>query len=925
MLVFVGCLTLSNPLFAQKASVKGRTVDSAQKKGLPYSTLSLIDAKDSSLVSINMADSSGSFSIQMDNPGDFLLSASHTGFMPLWKRVQLRKGETLDLENLRLRPVDTMVDITVTVRRPPVEIKDDVIEFNTEHFKTPPNALVEDMLKRMPGMTVDRNGMVRFNGKPVRRLMVNGKEIFSGNPTIATQNLNADWVDKVQVYERKSDRSQFTGLDDGYTETTVNLVLKKDKHRAIFGRASAGTGTNRRFEAHTNLNRFDNNRQLSLIGMGNNTDKNGFAMTELLSFNTELQKNLLNGTSGSFMVSSDELGLPVAGMGNKQGISKTFAGGLNINESWKKKTDFNASLLTSDIETKIESELLRKNLVPRDQFDYSSISTSERSTRQQRFKATIDHRMDSFNSIRITPQLSFQQDRQTALTRFASSSDDGLPLNEGSTENASQSGRMALNNDILFRKRFARQGRTLSSSINMGYSLTGTERSLATDNTFFSQGLSVLDTTVMQNNEAEGIFRSFQGSATYTEKVGRRILMELTGYHNRATGNSELNTMDYNGQTGKYDLPNTPLTNSFGMRQTANGGTLRFRGNFQKGSAGLSASVQEAGMTSEDRSSGTVVRHSFTDLLPTANLRYRFSSKASAILNYNSSTRMPSARQLQPVADVSDPLNVYKGNPDLRRSYVHTLNATFNDFNFARGRNLFAFASLNRIDDAIVQSDLVDAGGRRVSTSVNADGVINAFANLNSGISWKKLKSNIGVGIGVNYSRAMSFVNGNRNELRNLSLAPSLTWAFTLEDRLMLFASARWNFSKASYSLQPSLDNRFIQHTYTLEMTNQLPAGITLNNTLAYTMSSGLQQGFDTDVPLWSASFSKSLLKNDRGELKLTATDILNRNAGIGRTANHNFVEDMRYNVLKRYFLVSFLFVLNKNGKTPGVVLRSQN
>jgi hypothetical protein len=197
---------------------------------------------------------------------------------------------------------------------------------------------------------------------------------------------------------------------------------------------------------------------------------------------------------------------------------------------------------------------------------------------------------------------------------------------------------------------------------------------------------------------------------------------------------------------------------------------------------------------------------------------------------------------------------------------------------------------------------------------------MNAFANINTGWSVRRLKSNITLGIGINHNESLAYINGLKNEMSNQAISPSLNWNFTLENKLLVYASARWNITKASYSLNPSLNNTFLQQAYTLEMTNYFPSNINLTNNMTYTVNSGRAAGYNTKIPYWTASVSKSFLKNKRGEVKLTALDILNQNEGINRTATQQFVEDTRYNVLRRYFMLSFLYILNKSGKNTGAV-----
>lgn len=907
--LFLVSLIISLSLNAQQQTISGKIFSLTHKTPLAYSTVSLVNNKDSSILFVTTSDTTGRFSIPVFTIGNLSISISYTGYIPIWKDIFINKGQSLSLDTLFLREISLMDSIVITAKRPPVEFNNDTIQFNTENFKTPPNAVVEDMLKRMPGFTVDNDGTVRFNGKIQRKLTVNGKDFFTGNPKIATQNLNADWIDKVQVYERKSDKAQFTGMDDGQTESTINLVLKKDKLKAIFGRASVAGGNNERFDAQTTINQFNKDKQRSFIGMSNNVNKQGFALSDMLTFNQSSMQS-------SGLINAGDFGLPIADMGlQQQGVANTYAGGLNINESWKKKTDLNASLQMSNIQLLTEKNTLRNNLFPGNNFTYEAETQNEKSTKQQRFNATIDHKFDSFHSVRITPQITLQQELNESQNNFTTYSTDNLSLNNGFTERTINTNRMSFNNNILLRKRFRKKGRTLSSIIIFGYNDDRSTGELLTENRFYTFGIPSRDSLFNQMNNSSFQSSQFNSSLTFTEQVGKRTLMELTGYYNTSHGSSDRQTLDFNNQSRKFDIPNTILSNVFNIKQDASGSTLRFRSNFKKINTGIAATVQKSILNSGNKTFQNSISQSFTDILPTVNMSYTINTKTNISINYSTNTLIPSNTQLQPVADISDPLNIYKGNPDLKRSYMQSITANLTNINLSRARNIFLMTSINKTNNAIVQSDIIDENGRRITTPVNTDDVINAFANMNAGLGIRKLKSNLSVGFGINHNETFTFINGLKNKLTNQSISPSLNWNFTLEKKLLIYMSARWNVNKASYSLQPSLNNRFLQQAYTVEMTNYFPTNIFLKNNLTYTINSGRASGFNTKIPYWTASISKSFLKNNRGELKLTALDVLNKNIGVNRIANQQFVEDTRYNVLKRYFMLSLLYILNKSGK----------
>lgn len=912
---------------ADQTSVRGVVYDSSYQRGLAYATVSVVTIKDSTLVSFVRADSLGYFHIHSLAKGKYFLSASYVGYVPVWQQVELKTGQELNIGKLLMTDLAKAGNVTVTARRAPVTINNDTVEFNAENFKTAPNAVVEDMLKKMPGVTVDNDGTVRVNGQRINRILVNGKEFFTGDPHMATKNLDADAVDKVQVFDKKSDRSTFTGVDDGQSEKAINLKLKKDRNNALFGRVTAGGGTKERFDGQTNLNQFNGDRQFSALGMANNTNRQGFSMSDVMNFTGDLARGMRNGGGGITIRvgSNDDNGLPVTGLGqNQQGVARTAAGGVNYNDNWRNKTDVNTSVMLSDVHLLTDKSTNRENLSTGNGFNYQSASNSIKDNKQQRWNAAVDHKIDSFTSVKFTPRVTAQQNDSRAHSNYSSVDNKGVLLNTGLTESRTHAEALNLSGTALYRQRMKKKGRTLSATITYTYNNSKQNGDLYTRNTSYAGGIPAKDSIVNQKNTRDATTRNLATNIIYTEPVGKRSLLEAGVFYNTNSGVSNRKTFDYNGGSGKYDQFNNQLSNDFTSHYNFGGASLAFRSNQRKVNYTIGTSWQAAVLESADNTNGNRLRQSFTDLLPNASLQWKIGSTRNLNLNFSTSVTQPSTVQLQPLKDVSDPLNTYTGNPDLQRSYTQSVSLNYFSSNLYTQRSFFAFLTATKTDRAIVNSDVIQ-NGLRATQPVNADGVYFLFGNLNTGFVIKPLKSRLEVGIGTNYSRNIAFINQLRNTIENMSVGPNLGWNYSLEGRVDIQANARLNISKASYSLQPQLNSNYLQQVYALDMTNYLPWALVLNNSFNYTINSGRASGYNTQVPYWNASLAKSFLENNRGELKLSALDLLNRNIGVSRNANQNYIEDTRYNVLQRYFLLSFTYRLNKasTSSRPNVAIRT--
>ncbi len=914
---------------AQKnAIVKGVVYDTLSKKGLAFSTVSLVNAKDSVLVNFTKADSLGRFQLKQVTKGKYLLSTSYVGFLPVWKAITVNDETEIDLGNIALTDVNTS-NVTVTAKRPPVVINGDTLEFNSENFKTQPNAVVEDLLKKLPGVTVDADGTVRVNGQRVSRVFVNGKDFFNGDPKMATKNLDADAIDKVQVFDKKSDRAEFTGIDDGNSQKAINLKLKKDRNNAVFGKVAAGAGDDKRFDAQSNINKFKGEEQMSFLGMGNNTNRQGFSIGDVLNFTGELSRGMRTGGGGVTIRtggSDDNNGLPVTGLGqNQQGIAQTFAGGLNYNNNWKKKTDFNASGMLSDINLQTDRSTNRQFLFPGNNYNYVSESNSNRIIRQQRVNMAIDHKIDSFSSLRITPVLSFQQQNSKSYSSYASETVGKVLMNEGYNNSTARSNGYNFTNDILFRKKFRKKGRTISATMNLSMNNSNQDGTLNTKNTFYNAGLPPKDSLINQVNSNNALTRGIGGNIAYTEPVGKRSLIEITGFYNSSVGESDRKTYDFNTNSGKHDMLNNNLSNHFKSDYSYTGSSVNFRSNQKKFNYSVGTSLQFAQLKSINQTTATTIQQQFTDLLPSANIQYRFNTFRNLSVNYNTSTQQPSTAQLQPFQNIADPLNIVEGNPDLLRSYQHSLSVNYFASDPATRKNFFGFLSFAVTQNAIVYADSIFVTGVRKSKPINVNGNKFVFGNLNYGFPIKKLKTRIDLSLGINYGRNISLVNGQQNDIDNLAINPGISISYAKDNVIDIHATVGLRINQTQYSLQPQLNTNFLTQQYGVEMTNYLPIGLVMNNNFNYSINTGRADGFNISMPLWNASLAKSFLKNKRAELKLSVQDLLNRNTGLNRTANQNFIEDSRFNVLRRYFLATFTFRLHKSagGGGPNVVIRT--
>ena len=914
--IFISCLLLISYVgFAQNLTIQGSLKDSIANRALNSATVSLVYAKDSSLVSFSRTNEAGVFNFKNVAPGSYLISVSYVGYIPKWVPVLTGTEKTVEMGLIYMNDVNTMSTVTVNARRPPVVINGDSVEFNSENFKTAPNAVVEDLLKKMPGMEVDKAGGITVNGKKVTKVFVNGKEFFTGDPMMATKNLPADAVDKIQVYDRKSDQAMFTGLDDGSEETAINLKLKKDRNKSTFGKLNAGAGTPSVFDAQGNVNVINNEEQFSAIGGANNTNRQNFSGRNIVNFSGGGggRPGAGGGVSVNFSGGSGETDA------NAQGIAETYSiGGNYSNLLNDKKTEFNANLSISDVERNNNSFSKTQNLTPGNAFNRISNSNSIAGNKQQNFGSTIDHKVSDNFSFRFTPSLGLQQTTNYSEDSTQTYLTNGNLLNSNATIASSASDAVNAASTLLLRKKFAKKGRTISSTITQSFN-----RSNSTGNQFTEQ-LSYLnnkltnDSILDQQNTRKGENSSYSANLIYMEPLGKKSLLEFNTYLSKSIGSSSRRIFDRNNATDRYDLLNTRLTNEFNSEYTYSGGGMSYRANQKKYNFSTGVSLQRAVLDGENISAKTKLSQSFQDILPNATFRYNFSQTKNLNLDYRTSTNQPSITQLQPVLDQSNINRQSIGNPDLKRSYVHNLNIRFFSSKILAGKSFFSTLNASTTNNSIVNYDSVLPNRTILTRPVNVNGAYRINGSMNYGFGIKKLKSRLSFGLNAGLNNNISYANGVLNTIVTKSTGPSMTYSYIVDDVIDINLTARYSFSNTNNAVNPTLNTNFLTKVFGADMTNYLPLNIVLNQSFNYAINTGRAEGFNTAIPIWNASFSKFFLKNKRAEIKMSAFDLLNKNIGISRNVSQNQIVDRSYNVISQYFMLSFTYSLQKSGLGGG-------
>ena len=924
---------ISSLLTAQgqkEGSIKGIVKDTAASLPLNDATVTVLLAGDSSLVSFSRTNSNGFFVIRNIGKGGYRLLITHVGYRNIDRPFVITDAlKDIDFSTLIITSKSTLLqEVTVVQEKPPVIIRNDTIEFNAGSFKTQPNAVVEDLLKKLPGIQVDKNGKIKANGEEVKKVLVDGKEFFGNDPKMATKNLPADAIDKVQVFDRKSDQSRFTGFDDGNSEKTINLTIKPDKKNGIFGKATAGAGDKGLYQGNFNVNSFSGEKQLSAIGMVNNTNKQGFSFLDILNFSGGLPGAGGRG-GGGMQLDMNSTGLPVQGFTNNEGVTTTWAGGLNYNNTWQKKMDFMSSYFYNRLQTNILENVRQQWLLPGNNFNTTKDNSSNNTNESHRVNITGDYKIDSSNSIRIVSALNRQQSQYNVNSRYNSMSADGNLLNDGYANSFITGSGYSWNNNALLRHRFAKKGRTFSANLSFNINNNNSNGGLLSQNNYYlpSGGLQQSDTINQINNQSNKS-NTYGAILSYTEPLSKKSLLEFNYNFSAAHSFSDKSTFDFDKQSGKHILLNEMLSNKFVNDYIYHRPAINWRYQQKKYSFAMGAAVQQASLESNFHiaAKDSAISRSFVNFLPNANLQYNISQYQNLRLFYNSYTSQPSVTQLQPLADNSDPLNIKIGNPGLKQEYNHRLQANYISFDPYRHTSFFAALNAGLTGNKIVNADQLGAQGQRITQPVNVNGTYNINVNTSWGFPVKKIKSKLNLNSSLAQSHNIGFVNTQKNNISTWNASQEITWNYSYKELLDMGAGTEITYNNVRYSLQDQQNIQYWNQHYTFEVNVYLPKGFSFASDADYTTRSGLAQGYNINAVLWNAGIAKQVFKNKKGEFRLQVYDILNQNIGISRSSNQNYIEDKSYNVLKRFFQLSFTYNIRRfAGKNIAAPSRKNN
>jgi Outer membrane protein beta-barrel family/CarboxypepD_reg-like domain len=903
-------LGLAPNLFAQKpvskAEISGTVLDSITNKPLRMASVSLLTERDSSYVDGTITDGDGRFRFRNTASGRYRLLVTFVGYRSASQYVTVGREPRVDVGTVLMNEqTNTLNEVVIREERAPVTMKQDTIEFNANSFKTQPNAAVEDMLRKLPGVEVSRDGTIRAQGQTVNKVLVDGKPFFGNDPKMATRNLPADIIDKVQLYDQSSDQSQFSGIDDGNRERTINLTIKRDKRKGYFGQNAVGAGTDGRYQGRLNVNRFNSGRQLSLIGQANNLNQQNFTLPD------GAQPG--GGINGPTFVGAG-MGIQAASQ-MPTNIVETRAGGINYRDRLSKRAEIATSYFLNQAITTTEGQSQRQTVLPDRSFLTNQTNYLQNRQLTNRFAARLDWQIDSLTSLRLTPNIAWQNTRYNSSLVSRSFQTGGQPLNAGETSYGTTGNGLNGYNNLLLMRKFRREGRSFSANLNTTMINGRTQALNQSSNTLYDSGITnpAIFRLDQQNNQRAYALQNTL-TLSFTEPLSLTQKVEFRYAYSANSNRPEREVTDWNDATGQYDRQNTQLSNRFSSLFATHRLGTTIQNRRLRYTYALGFDVQQSQLQLQNRSADTASGSSYLHLMPNALFSYTFSGNRSIRLQYRTRLSAPSVMQLQPVVDNSNPLNVQQGNPALQPEYYNILTLTYNGARSLGSRNLFLLANLNQSNTRIGTATTIDQTGVQTTQPVNAGGYWSGtgFLSISRKISPSRLTLTLTTNAAL--TRAISFVNRQENESHNVSVGQGIRLQTNYNDKFDVGLSGTLNYQMATYSLLPRQNTAFWAQYATADIYWKLPLGFALFSDVTYTATSGRSAGYNQQFVLWNLALSRTFLKGNQGELRLHVFDLLNQNRSVTRNTADSYVEDVQNRVLQRYGIISFIYNLRKFG-----------
>jgi Outer membrane protein beta-barrel family/Carboxypeptidase regulatory-like domain len=895
--------------FAQLNPIKGSVADTTQDKFIKNAVIVLLTPKDSIFYAFTRTDANGNFTLKNIAPGKYILMTTHPYFGDVVENIEMGNAEK-NLKKIVLTSKSKLLQEVIVKSGMPIKIKGDTTIYTADSFKVSANANVEELLKKLPGIQVDRDGKIKAMGETVEKVLVDGEEFFGDDPGMAVKNLRADAVKEVQVFDKKSDQAEFTGIDDGNSKKTINLKLKEDKKKGYFGKLDAAGGLqdkiDDRYNTNAMINAFKGKRKLSAFLLSGNTGQDGLSWQDNDKYGGNDDMSMEMTDDGGMMMwrgggSDDE---PYVDTDN--GFIRNVNAGLQYSNKWNDKQTVNFSpKYNSQIYTNGVSEFTQAQIGD-SIFNTNSSKNIDVNRYNIKTSASYDVKLDSNNSLKITASANFYNSTSEETNFSGTTGNTKTPKNSSSTINRINSDKQSFSSSIIFKHKFKKLRRTLSFNADFNALQSEADNYLNATNQAFNNGIPVSPELLDQLRDNERSSTKITGRLVYTEPLGKKYSLEIGHELSFTKGLNTQVTYDYNTLNDKYDTRVDTLSNEFAQTIIVNKPTVKFSYNSKKLKAVIGSGFGITNFDFTDQTVNKEYNRNFTNIFPQANFTYTYKSNHSLRLNYNGNTRQPTLNQVQPLRNITNRFNQYIGNPNLKQSFSNNFNLSHNAYNFIK--DIWGYQSLNfsTTSNAITNNVVTNINtGERITQPINTNGNMNVSFWSGMGFKLKKADVRVNLQPNFNFSKNSGFINDQKNISKTLSTGFGFNLSKSKDKKYDFSIGNNISFNRNT-TTQNDLINKFSSNNFDINATVYYKKTWSIISDFSYyTRPKTAQIPTAINNKLWNARLQKTF-KKDEFTAYVMVRDILNQNIGVDRNFYENTFSETRNERLQRYWMVGF-------------------
>jgi len=916
------CLLLTCSAFAQNPySIKGSVADTTSNAKLANTTVSVLNEKDSTLVKFTRVNTAGSFSIGNLRKGKFILLVTYPDYADYVERFTLDSAKsTHDFGRLSmLLKAKLLADVIIKGTRAAIKIKGDTTEFDPRAFKIQPNATVEDLLKQLPGIQVDKDGKITAQGQTVPKVLVDGEEFFGDDPTLVTKNLRADMVDKVQLYDKKSDQATFTGIDDGEKTKTINIQLKADKKNGYFGKLEGGAGTDGYYQGTGLFNRFKAKSKFSAYGIVGNNGKVGLGWDDSQKLGT-MGGNVEFGDDGGmmfFMSGGGDDGLDsFGGQYYGQGIPLARTGGVHYDTKLNKdNTTLNFNYKIGSLTVDGTENTLSQNNTPQGSLNSASDKTYHNYVFRQKVDGMINIKLDTTQTLKIMFDGTLKHGQSRSNYDYLSQYESGARVNSNTRDVINNTDGKVFDVSAFYTKKFKKKGRTFSLSVAENINQANSHGFLKYNQDFYDAAGAV-DSTALTDQKKTSTTQSsvLTTNATYTEPITKSFSVIANYAFKTSHGTSDQQSFNPSAP-GNYDVPVAAFSSDYRLNEISNQVGAIFNLKSKKTTFNFGTRVSSVNFDQLNQVTDVPFKRTFINWAPQAYFQYKIGKQESLNLNYNGTSAQPSLNQIQPVADNNNPNNFVVGNPDLTPSFRNRFSLSYFSYKVIKGESFNVFGNYSFTSNPIISDVTTDfATDKSITHYVNLSNKTPFNFNVNTYYDKKieKLDINAGLNVSANGSTSYSLSNGALNQTTYNTYSGRLRLSKYKEKKYDVSISAGPSYTFSKSSLLTNINNNGRGFNADGNVNFYLPGKFQIGSDVNYNFTAKTQT-FNNDLKktLLNASIVKTFFKNDDLKLALTGNDLLNQNVGFSRSVNGNYLQQNSYTTIKRYFMFTVTWNFN--------------